>query len=80
MKEFLDRFAVPINVVSFEVFQLAAGPKLLIREVIEEPADTQGLPRSRPTVEAIRRQADAGNVLRSGRFLTEKVRPPDHSL
>lgn len=39
MSEFLGRFGVPIGIVSFEVFELADGPKLLIREVIEEPAE-----------------------------------------
>ena len=37
MNEFLARFGVPISVVSFEVFELEGGPRLLIREVVDEP-------------------------------------------
>jgi len=39
MNEFLGGFNIPITVVSFEVFELDGGPKLLIREVIEEPPE-----------------------------------------
>ena len=61
MNEFLGRFAVPISVVSFEVFELKAGPKLLIREVIDEPAKPSSPPR-RFTVDAIRNRAAAAGV------------------
>ena len=71
MREFLGRFDVPISVVSFEVFALDAGPKLLIREVLQEPAETAA--RSRPrrgTVDTIRQQADgAGVVEQLDRFI-----------
>ena len=36
MQEFLGRLNLSINVVGFEVLELADGPRLLIREVIEE--------------------------------------------
>ena len=53
MNEFLGRFGVPIGVVSFEVFELDGGPKLLLREVVDEP--TRPPPKKhRYTVEAIR--------------------------
>ena len=54
--EFLGRFGVPIEVVSFEVFQLDGGPRLLIREVVEEPAQPASKKR-RYTVETIRQLA-----------------------
>ena len=70
MKEFLGRFGVPISIVSFQVFALDSGPKLLIREVIEEPTDESARPRRQYTVEAIRQQAvDAGVVAQFDRFV-----------
>ena len=56
VREFLGSFGVPISVVSFEVFELDGGPKLLIREVVEEsikPPD----PRPTWTVAKIRKIA-----------------------
>ena len=53
MNEFLARFGVPISVVSFEVFELEGGPRLLIREVVDEPTKPPP-PKRRYTVEAIR--------------------------
>lgn len=68
LNEFLDRYGVPISVVSFEVFQLDDGPQLLIREVTEEPVEP--LPRRRLTVEAIRRwAADVGVGEQFDRFV-----------
>ena len=69
MIEFLGRFGVPIGVVSFEVFQLDSGPKLLIREVVEEPV--KPIPaRRKLTVEAIRRWAvDVGVGRQFDRFV-----------
>ena len=61
MNEFLGRFAVPISVVSFEVFKLDGGPQLLIREVVEEPSRPPAPPR-RCSVEEIRRQAAEAGV------------------
>ena len=40
--EFLDGFGVPINAVSFEVFELDGGPKLPVRERIDERAGPLG--------------------------------------
>ena len=60
MIEFLGRFGVPIGVVSFEVFELENGPKLMIREVMDEPPKPPS-PRRKYTVEAISQMArDAG--------------------
>lgn len=42
MNEFLARFDVPIGIVSFEVFKLVDGPQLLIREVVDEPTESDG--------------------------------------
>ncbi len=56
MNEFLGRFAVPIGVVSFEVFELDSGPQLLIREVVDEPAKPSS-PSRRFTLEAVRDRA-----------------------
>lgn len=53
MNDFLGRFGVPVGVVSFDVFELDGGPKLLVREVVNEPADPPPA-RRRLTVEAIR--------------------------
>jgi len=52
MKEFLERFQIPIRIVSFEVFKTDAIPKLLVREVKEEPAEPPP-PKRKFTVEAI---------------------------
>ena len=69
MNEFLGRFAVPIGVVSFEVFKLDDGPQLLIREVVDEPVKPSSPPR-RFTVEAVREQAvDAGVGEQFDRFV-----------
>ena len=69
MNEFLERFQIPINIVSFEVFKPDAGPKLLVREVIEEPT-APPRPKIKYTVEAIRAQAiDAGVVDSFDRFV-----------
>ena len=62
MNDFLARFGVPISVVSFEVFELDGGPRLLVREVIEEPVKPSA-PRQRRTVEAIRAMASEAGVL-----------------
>ncbi len=69
MKTFLGRFGIPISVVSFEVFELEGGPKLLIREVVDEPAKTHP-PHRRLTVEAIRHRAvEAGVGRQFDRFV-----------
>ena len=62
MNDFLGRYGVPISVVSFEVFGLNRGPKLLIRERIEEPPEAPRR-RRRYTVEAIRAKADEVGVV-----------------
>ena len=71
MKEFLERFDVPISVVSFEVFALEAGPKLLIRDVLEEPTEPPAASRRRRrTVDMIRQQAvQAGVEAQFNRFV-----------
>ena len=68
VSDFLGGFGVPISVVSFEVFELEGGPKLLIREVVEESIQPSR-PRRRHTVEAIRRMAvQQGVVAQFNRF------------
>ena len=67
--DFLGRFRVPIRIVSFEVFELEGGPKLLVREVVEEQVEPSAPPR-RLTVEAIRQSAiDQGVVGQFDRFV-----------
>ena len=69
MSEFLSRFGVPISVVSFEVFGLNDGPRLLIREVVEEPDEAPRPPRQY-TIEAIRHKAaEVGVAAQFERFL-----------
>ena len=69
MNEFLGRFAVPISVVSFEVFELDSGRQLLVREVVDEPTGPSP-PRRHFTVEAVRqRAADAGVGEQFDRFV-----------
>lgn len=68
-RDFLGRFRVPIRIVSFEVFELEGGPKLLVREVVEEQVEPSAPPRRR-TVEAIRQRAgDEGVVEQFERFV-----------
>ena len=70
MSEFLGHFGVPISIVSFEVFELDGGPKLLIREVIEEPAE-RAPPDRKLSVETIRSwAADVGVGGQFDRFVT----------
>ncbi|MCY4219242.1 MAG: endonuclease NucS [Gammaproteobacteria bacterium] len=60
LKEYLERFQIPVSIVSFEVFEPDVDTKLLVREVIEEETkpDQQ---KSKRTVERIRQMAkDAG--------------------
>ena len=69
MNEFLGHYGVPISVVSFEVFELNGGPRLLIREGINEPTEASR-PRRRYTVEAIRdRAVEVGVVVQFDRFV-----------
>ncbi len=69
MNEFLARFGVPISIVSFEVFELDGGSRLLIREVVDEPTEPP-TPRRRLTVDRIRRRAfDMGVVKQFDRFV-----------
>ena len=72
MQDFLGRFDVPISVVSFEVFELDAGPKLLIREMLEEPTEPAArVRRPRGTVDMIRqRAANAGVFGEFDRFIS----------
>ena len=57
MNVFLGRFGVPISIISFEVFELDGGQRLLVREVLDEQADQPALPRRRLSVEEIRSRA-----------------------
>ena len=69
MNDYLGRFAVPIGVVSFDVFELEDGQKLLLREVTDEPRRPPRL-RRRFTVEKIRNLAvDAGVAEQFDRFV-----------
>ncbi len=69
MNGFLGRFAVPIGVVSFEVFELDDGPRLFIREMVDEPSKPSP-PRHHFSVEAVRRLAtNAGVGEQFDRFL-----------
>ena len=69
VSEFLGRFGVPIEVVSFKVFELDGGPQLLIREAVDEP-ERPPRPGRRLTVDAIRaRAADAGVREQLDRFI-----------
>ena len=54
MNGFLGRFGIPTGVVSFQVFELEGGPKLLVREVIDEPPEPPPAPRRKLFVETIR--------------------------
>ena len=69
MNEFLGGFGVPIGIVSFEVFEMDHGPQLLVREVVDEPAEPPP-PRHKYTVEAIHHRAeDAGVGAQFNRFV-----------
>jgi len=69
MSGFLGGFGVPIAMVSFDVFELDGGPKLLIREAVDEPAEPPPA-RRKLTVEAIRRWAvDVGAGRQFDRFV-----------
>ena len=68
VSDFLGGFGVAISIVSFEVFELKDGPKLLIREVLEETIPPLR-PRGKHTVEAIREMAvEQGVVEQFNRF------------
>ena len=69
MSKFLGRFGIPIEIVSFEVFESINGAKLLVREVIEEAALSLR-PKRRHTVEAVQELArEAGVEEQLNRFL-----------
>ena len=69
MEQFLGRFGLPISVVSFDVFEVAGGQQLLIREVVDQPAELPA-PRRRLTEDAIRRRAvDVGVGEQFDRFV-----------
>ena len=61
MSKFLGRFGIPIEIVSFEVFESNNGARLLVREVIEEAASTSRQKR-KFTVEAVRELARKADV------------------
>ena len=67
--EFLARFDIPIEIVSFEVFKPENGAKLLIREVFEKP-DEPAPEKPKLTVEAIKSRAvEIGVVEPFNRFI-----------
>ena len=69
MNGFLGRFGVPISIVSFEVFELDGGPKLMVREVVDEPVN-EPAPGRKLSEDMIRRRAiDAGVVEQFDRFV-----------
>ncbi len=71
MSEFLGRFGIPIEIVSFEVFKPTNGPLLLVREVIEELNEPAPPATPKRTVEAIRdRAVEAGVVEAFNRFVS----------
>ena len=57
MNDFLGGFGVPIGIVSFEVFELEGGPRLLMREVLDEQVDQPARPYRRLSVDEIQRRA-----------------------
>lgn len=61
MSKFLGRFGIPIEIVSFEVFESNNGARLLVREVIEEAAP-ESRPKRKYTVEAVRELARKADV------------------
>ena len=66
--DYIARFGVPITIVSFQVFELADGRKLLIRDVPELIAEPT--PRRKLTVDAIRDHAvDLGVEAQFDRFI-----------
>lgn len=58
--EFLSGFQVPINVVSYQVFQLAAGQHILVRELTEAEAVPPS--KARITVEQVCQLADTEGI------------------
>ena len=69
--EFLRRFGIPIEIVSFKAFRPDSGPKLLIREVFEELNEPARPATPKRTVEAIRdRAVEAGVVEVFNRFVS----------
>ena len=70
MNGFLGRFGIPVGVVSFEVFELEDGPKLLLREAIDEAPEPPPAPRRKLSVGEIRNWAvEAGVGEQFDRFL-----------
>ena len=59
--DYLSGFGIPISIVSFDVFEPDGGPRLLIREVIEEEAQPQAA-QSKYSIDAIRRRAKEAGV------------------
>jgi hypothetical protein len=68
--DFLGRFGIPVGIVNFEVFKLEDGPKLMIREVMDEPSQPSS-PRRKYTVKAICQMARDADVSKPfERFVT----------
>ena len=69
LNEFLKRFVVPVDVVSFEVFELDDGFQLLIREVVNEPVKPSSLPRHFTLDAVFEQAANAGVGTQFERFV-----------
>lgn len=54
---YLSEYELPVSVVTFEVFALASGEQLLVREVIEEQVEAPAGTSKRKSVDQIQRQA-----------------------
>jgi hypothetical protein len=63
-----DQFNVPINVVSYEVFELADGQQVLVRELTESEAEPTG---RRVTVDELCSRADLAGIGREFRMILE---------
>ncbi len=59
---YLGEYELPVSVTTFEVFALASGEQLLVREVIEERVAAPTGNSKQKSVDAIHRQADSNGV------------------
>ncbi|MCC7020709.1 MAG: hypothetical protein IT332_13185 [Ardenticatenales bacterium] len=89
MASFLGSYAVPIRVVTFDVFETAGGGRLLVREVEDavETAEPRARARTTYSVAAVRELAEGmgsggllDEVIEAGRDLGLYVRPWQQSI
>lgn len=59
---YLGEYELPVSVVTFEVFALASGEQLLVREIIEEQVEAPAGPSKQKSVGEIQRQAGTYGV------------------